>query len=59
MEEDLFEKVQAVADEEQTTVVEIFRKFTKFGLIALEVQKKPDAALIIREGDTEREIIFL
>jgi len=59
LEEDLFEKVQAVADEEQTTVVEIFRKFTKFGLIALEVQKKPDAALIIREGDTEREIIFL
>ena len=41
------------------TVVEVLRKFIKLGLIALEVQDKSGSALVIREGDAEREIMML
>jgi len=57
--EDLFAKVQELAEEEQTTVVEIFRRFTKLGLLATEIQKKPDAALVLKEGDQEKHILIL
>lgn len=57
--EDLFDKVRQVAEEEQTTVVEIFKRFTKLGLLATEIQKNPDAALIVKEGDQEKQLLIL
>jgi ATP-dependent Clp protease ATP-binding subunit ClpA len=57
--EDLFDQVQDLADREQTTVVEVLRRFVKLGLLATEIQDRPDAALIIREGGREREIVLL
>lgn len=57
--EELFEAVQELADRRHTTVVEIIRRFIKLGLIAARIEDTPDAALIIREGDTEREIILV
>lgn len=57
--EDLLGQVEALAEEEDTSIVEMFRRFIKLGLIAAEVQKDPDAALFIREGNHEREILFL
>lgn len=57
--EDLYNEVRRQADEHGTTVVELLRKFIKLGLLAMDVQEDPESALIIREGDTEREIILL
>ena len=57
--EDLFEEVQRLADRQQTTVVELLRRFTKLGLLVTQIQETPGAALIIREGDREREILLL
>jgi hypothetical protein len=57
--EDLYNEVRRQADEHGTTVVELIRKFIKLGLLAMDVQEDPKSALIIREGDTEREIILL
>jgi hypothetical protein len=57
--EDLFTAIQALADQRQTTVVDLIRRFIKLGLIAAKIEDTPDAALIIREGDTERQIILL
>lgn len=57
--EDLLDQVEKLADEEGTSIVEIFRRFIKLGLIAADVQKDPDAALLIREGGHEREIFLL
>ncbi len=57
--EDLYDDVRRQADEHGTTVVELIRKFIKLGLLALDVQKNPESAFIIREGDTERELILL
>src|SRR5262245_58664691 len=57
--EDLFTALQELADKRQTTVVDLIRRFIKLGLIAAKVEETPDAALIIREGDTEQRIILL
>lgn len=57
--EELFEKIEQLANEEDTTITEIFRRFVKIGILTSEVQKKPDAALILREGDVETRILFM
>jgi hypothetical protein len=55
----LFDELQEAADKRHTTVVELLRRFIKLGLIAIQIDETPDAALIIREGDKEREILIL
>jgi hypothetical protein len=57
--DDLFTAIQALADQRQTTVVDLIRRFIKLGLIAAKIEDTPGAALIIRDGDSEQRIIFL
>ena len=56
---ELFEKVEEIARENQATVIEILKRFIKLGLIASEVERDPEAKFLIREGETEREVVFL
>ncbi len=57
--EELFNAVQELADERQTTVVDLIRRFIKLGLIAAKLEDTPGAALILREGDSEQRILLL
>ena len=57
--EDLFDEIHDLAERRQTTVVDLLRRFIKLGLIAANVDETDNAALIIREGDSEREIVFI
>jgi hypothetical protein len=57
--ENLFDEVQRVAEERQTTVVDLLRRFIKLGLLALEIEDSPDKALLIRDGNIERQILIL
>ena len=57
--EDLFREVELIAEQEHTTVLEVIRRSVKLGLLAASVQKTPGASLLIRQGETEREIILL
>ncbi|MBK8030041.1 MAG: hypothetical protein IPK17_11130 [Chloroflexi bacterium] len=57
--EELYTTIQELADDRGTTVLEIFRRFIKLGLIAAELENDPNKSLIIREGDKEREIILI
>lgn len=57
--EELFNAVQELADQRQTTVVELIRRFIKLGLIAAKLEDTPGAALIIREGDSDQRIVLL
>ena len=45
-------------ERQHTSVVELLRRFTRLGLLATQLQERPDAALIIREGGTERQILL-
>jgi hypothetical protein len=57
--EKLFEDLQQLSDRRHTTVVELLRKFIKLGLaITAQLEDNPDAALIIRVGETERELML-
>lgn len=57
--EELVERVQEIAEEEHLSAVEVMRRFIKLGLLATDIQRKPDSALILREGDDEKQIMFL
>ncbi|MGH2602721.1 MAG: Clp protease N-terminal domain-containing protein, partial [Dehalococcoidia bacterium] len=57
--EDLHDEVQSLADRQQTTVVEVLRRFIRLGLLVTEVQERTGTALIIRDGEREREILLL
>jgi ATP-dependent Clp protease ATP-binding subunit ClpC len=57
--DELYEELQQLADRQHTTVVEILRRFVKLGLLATKISESPGSALIIREGDREREILLL
>lgn len=59
MPQELFDKLQETADKQHTTVVELLRKFIKLGLLIIELDGRPDSAFLIREGDKEREVVFL
>lgn len=57
--EELYNDVQRIANAEHTTVVDLLRRFIKLGLIATRIAQDSNASLIIREGNREREILFL
>lgn len=57
--EDLYREVEHLAVSEQTTFVDVLRRFIKLGLLATRAQATPGSALLIREGDREREIMLL
>ena len=59
MPDDLFTEVERLAARQQTSVVELLRRFTRLGLLATQIQDRPGASLVIREGETEREVVLL
>jgi hypothetical protein len=57
--ESLYNEIQSVADKKGTTVVDWIKTSLKLGLLADRITSTPGAALLIREGDTLREIVLL
>jgi ATP-dependent Clp protease ATP-binding subunit ClpA len=57
--EELFDELQQLADRDHTTVVDLLRRFIKLGLLATRINETPGSALLIREGEKEREILLL
>ena len=55
----LFDEVQKIALERHTAVIEVLKQFIRLGLVVDKVEKSPEASLIIREGDKERELVLL
>ena len=54
-----FEEVQSVAKKRGISVVYIIRQFINLGLLATELQDRPDAAILIKEGDRTKELYIL
>jgi hypothetical protein len=55
----LYEEVQAVADEQNTSIPDLLKRFIKIGLLVAKLSRSPDTTLIIREGGKERELVFI
>ncbi|HEX8597355.1 MAG TPA: hypothetical protein VF952_02455 [Chloroflexia bacterium] len=56
---ELFDQLEAIAEENHTTVVEVLRRFIKLGLVAVKAQKEENTTFLIREGEKEREILVI
>lgn len=57
--QELFDELQNVADNRGVTAVEMLRKFIKLGILASWIEELPDASLIVRDGDSERELLLI
>ena len=57
--EEMFNEVKRVADEQQTSMVEVIRKFIKLGLVVFEMQKTAEITLFVKKGGEEQKIILL
>lgn len=55
----LYDQLHVLAEEQNTVVLELLKRFIKMGLAITELSQSSDARFIIREGDKERELIFL
>ena len=55
----LYTEIETLAKSEHTTVLELVRRFLKLGLLVAKIQATPGATLIIREGDSERQLVLL
>jgi hypothetical protein len=57
--EEMFSEVKRVADEQQTSVAEVIRKFIKLGLMVIEIQETTGLTLVVKKEDEEQKIIVL
>jgi hypothetical protein len=55
----LFEEVQALAEKEDTSVLDLLKRLIRIGVVIDKLSQSPDTTLIVREGDRERELMFL
>ncbi|ETX03462.1 MAG: hypothetical protein ETSY1_47155 (plasmid) [Candidatus Entotheonella factor] len=55
----LFDELQAIADERHTTVLEVLKQFIRLGLLISKAEKSPDVAVILREGDRDRDLMLI
>jgi hypothetical protein len=56
---DLHEQLQKIANEDGTTVANVIRNYVGFGLAMRKIANRPDTQLLVRDGDTTREIVFI
>jgi hypothetical protein len=57
--ETLYDALKAHADKRETTVVELFRRIVKLGLLALELEDNPNASIMLKEGDELTKIVLI
>lgn len=56
---ELADAVEKAAKDERTTLVHFLRQCIKIGLIAHEIGKEPDSAILVKRGETVERIRFI
>ena len=51
---ELFSQIEEIANDKNQTIVGVLRQFIMLGLLAVEMEDKSEAELIIRDGDQEK-----
>jgi hypothetical protein len=57
--EELFAELERMANKRHTSVVEVLRRYIKLGLLVEQIDERPGAELLIREGERERQIVLI
>jgi len=55
---DLYLGVKGLADTEHTSVLEAFKRIIRHGLLIHKIMQDSSSQMIIKQGETEREIIL-
>jgi len=55
---DLYLGVKGIADTEHTSVLEAFKRIIRHGLLIHKIMQDSSSQLIIKQGESEREIIL-
>lgn len=55
----LFDEMSLIAERNGISVVDVMRSSFKLGVLAYKVQETPGSALVIKEGDSEKELMLL
>ena len=55
----LYDMLETTSQERHATITETLKRYIKLGVMVDKVDQTPGAALLIREGMTEREIVPL
>ena len=58
MPEDLFNRLEVLANEKQVSLAELIRTFLKIGLILVELQHDDSVSIVVRDSNRERELMF-
>jgi len=57
--EELLREVQELAEKRHVSVLEMLRKFIRLGLLVAKAEESPDTVFLLRDGDTERQLILI
>jgi hypothetical protein len=57
--EDLFDELQELAEQKDTSVVELIRKFIRLGLIVSKAENSPDTTFLLKKGDEVQQILIV
>jgi hypothetical protein len=57
--ETLYAELEEAARKRHTSVVDMLRRYIRLGLLVEEIDANPQAELLIREGERERQIVLI
>ena len=57
--EPLLREVQELAEQRHVTVLELMRKFIRLGLLVAKAEESRDTVFLLRDGNTERQLVLL
>ncbi len=57
--QELEKEMESISVRKGTTIPDLIRKFIKLGLLVDKIESTPEATLLVRERDKERELILL
>ncbi len=55
---EMFGDLQSIANDHGISVTDLLHRFNKLGIIASDLSRDPDGALIVRKGGKERRVIL-
>lgn len=56
---EVWDDIERIAAERHTTATAVLRGFIKLGILATRIEREPDSALILREGEREQQLLIL
>jgi hypothetical protein len=57
--DELYAELELAARRRNASMVDVLRRYIRLGLLVDQIDANPNAELLIREGDRERQIVLI